>query len=106
MAVQVVALGLALVPAWPALLPAGVLGGFAGVGATAVTLAAARELAGPQAGVVWVRSTASYAVAQAVFGFALAALFAATGDSHAAVFGVGLALSLGALCVAWLGRAA
>ena len=65
MAAQVVALGLALVPWWPALLLAGPLGGFAGVGATAVTLAAAREIAGVQAAVVWVRATAIYAVAQA-----------------------------------------
>jgi predicted MFS family arabinose efflux permease len=104
MVAQVAALALALVPAWPALLLAGPLGGFAGVGATAVTLAAVREIAGGQAGVVWVRATAGYAVAQAGFGFALAALFDATGDSHAAVFGVGLALSLAALAVAWAGR--
>jgi predicted MFS family arabinose efflux permease len=104
MAVQVAALALALVPAWPALLLAGPLGGFAGVGATAVTLAATREVAGAQAGVVWVRATAGYALAQAGFGFALAALFGATGDSHAAVFGVGLALSVGALAVAWQDR--
>jgi len=104
MLAQVVALALALVPWWPALLLAGALGGFAGIGATAVTLAAAREIAGQEAGVVWVRATAGYAVTQAGFGFALAALFAATDDSHAAVFGVGLALSLGALAVAWLDR--
>jgi predicted MFS family arabinose efflux permease len=104
MAVQVAALALTLVPALPALLLAGPLGGFAGIGATAVTLAAAREIAGMQAGVVWVRATAAYAVAQAGLGFALAALFEATGESHAAVFGVGLALSLGALLAAWAGR--
>ncbi|MGG5820132.1 YbfB/YjiJ family MFS transporter [Falsiroseomonas sp. HW251] len=104
MAVQVLALALCLVPWWPALALAGPLGGFAGIGATAVTLAAAREIAGAQASVVWVRATALYGVAQVGLGFALAALFAATGDSHAAVFGVGLALSLGALAVAWHGR--
>ncbi len=98
--VQVAGLGAALVPAWPALLLAGPLGGFAGVGVTAVTLAAARELAGAQAGVVWVRATALYAAAQAGMGFGLAALFAATGDSHAAVFGVGLALSAAGFGVA------
>jgi hypothetical protein len=54
--------------------------------------------------VIWVRATAAYAVTQVVFAFALAALFGATGDSHAAVFGVGLAASLGALVVAWVGR--
>lgn len=104
MAVQVLALGAALLPWWPALLLAGPLGGFAGIGATAVTLAAARDLAGVQAGVVWIRATASYAVAQAGIAFALAALFAATGDSHAAVFGAGLAFSAAALAVAWSGR--
>ncbi len=104
MAVQVVALTLTLVPWWPALLLAGPLGGFAGIGATAVTLVAAREIAGAQAGVVWVRATAGYAVAQACFGFALAALFAATGESHAAVFGAGLVLSFAALAVAAAGR--
>lgn len=104
MLAQVLALGAALAPWWPALIIAGPLGGFAGVGATAVTLAAAREIAGAQAGVVWVRATAGYAVAQAGVGFALAGLFAATGDSHAAVFGAGLALSVGALLVAWAGR--
>jgi MFS family permease len=104
MVVQVAALGCALLPAWPAVAAAGFLGGFAGVGATAVTLAAARERAGPQSGVVWVRATASYAVAQAVASAALAALFAATADSHAAVFGVGLALSVLALLTAWADR--
>jgi len=95
--VQVLALALALLPWWPALLLAAPLGGFAGIGATAVTLAAAREVAGVQAGVVWIRATACYAVAQAAVAFALAALFAATGDSHAAVFGVGLLLSAASL---------
>jgi hypothetical protein len=61
-------------------------------------------VAGAQAGVIWVRATAAYAVAQVGFSFALAALFGATGDSHAAVFGVGLALSVAALAVAWAGR--
>jgi predicted MFS family arabinose efflux permease len=104
MGVQVLALGLAMVPSPVALLLSAPLGGFAGIGATAVTLAAAREVAGAQAAVVWVRATAAYAVAQAGFGFALAALFGATGESHPAVFGVGLAVSLGALGVSWAGR--
>ncbi len=106
MGVQVAALALALVPWWPALALAGPLGGFAGIGATAVTLAAAREVAGTQAAVVWVRATAAYAVAQAGVGLALAALFAATGESHAAVFGAGLALSAAALVAALAGRPA
>ncbi|MGG5810161.1 YbfB/YjiJ family MFS transporter [Falsiroseomonas sp. CW058] len=104
MAAQVAALTLALSPWWPALFLAAPLGGFAGIGATAVTLAAAREVAGAQAGVVWVRATAGYAVAQAGIGFALAGLFAATGESHAAVFGAGLALSAAAFGAAWAGR--
>lgn len=101
--VQVLALALALVPWWPALLLAAPLGGFAGIGATAVTLAAAREVAGVQAGVIWIRATACYAIAQAAVAFALAALFAATSDSHAAVFVVGLLLS-GAALAASLAR--
>ena len=38
---------------------------------------------------LWVRCTAAFAVVQAAVGFALAALFARTGESHAAVFGAG-----------------
>lgn len=100
MAVQVLALAAALVPWWPALLLAGPLGGFAGIGATGVTLAATRERAGHLAAVVWVRATSVYAVAQAAVAFALAALFAATGDSHAAVFAAGLVFSAMALAAA------
>jgi zinc transporter ZupT len=48
-----------------------------------------------------VRVTAGFAVAQAVAGFALAALFRATDESHAAVFAAGLVLSLAGLVVAW-----
>jgi len=104
MAVQVTALAGMLVPWWPALFLAAPLGGFAGIGVTAVVLAAAREVAGERAGVVWVRATAGYAVAQAATGFALAALFGATGESHAAVFGAGLVLSAGALAAAAVQR--
>lgn len=95
--VQVAALALALIPWWPALILAGFAGGFAGVGVSAVTLAWVRELAGQAAGALWVRATIFYAVAQAGAAFALAAIFGATGESHAVVFGLGLALSLGAL---------
>jgi len=101
MLVQVAALGFALVPHPLALALAGPLGGFAGIGATAVTLVAARDIAGGRASEVWVRATAVYALVQAAVGFALAALFGATGESHAAVFGVGLLASLGALAVAF-----
>jgi zinc transporter ZupT len=51
--------------------------------------------------VIWVRVTAGFAVAQAVAGFALAALFRATDESHAAVFAAGLMFSLAGLVVAW-----
>ena len=61
---------------------------------------AARERAGTEAGVVWVRTTAAFAVAQAATGFARAAIFGATGESHAAIFAVGLALSVLSLGVA------
>jgi hypothetical protein len=47
-----------------------------------------------------VRATICYALAQAVAALALAALFAATSESHAAVFLAGGALSLAALAVA------
>lgn len=93
--VQAAALAAALLPGGVA--PAAVLGGFAGVGISAVTLAWARELAGAAAGALWVRATLAYSAAQAVTGFALAALFGATGESHAAVFAAGLLLSLLAL---------
>jgi len=93
--VQAAALGAALLPG--GLAAAALLGGFSGMGISAVALAWAREVAGPAAGALWVRATLAYAAAQAGTGVALAALFAATGDSHAAVFGAGLALSLLAL---------
>lgn len=91
--VQVVALLLALVPWWPALVLAAALGGFAGVGVSAVTLAWAREAAGPAAGGLWVKATIAYALAQAGAAFALAAVFGWTGESHAVVFALGLLLS-------------
>lgn len=97
---QVVALGLVLVPWWPAVVLAAMLGGFAGVGFSAVTLAWAREAAGAAAGALWVRATIAYALAQAGAAFALAALFGLTGDSHAAVFIAGLLLSIGGLAAA------
>ncbi|MDJ0387601.1 YbfB/YjiJ family MFS transporter [Roseomonas sp. E05] len=100
MVVQVAALGATLLPGAVAVLLAAPLCGFSGIGVSAVALAAARERAGMAAGRLWVRATAIYALAQAGTGFALAALFRATGDSHAAVFGAGLGLSLAALAVA------
>lgn len=100
--VQVAALACALLPGMPALVAAGLLSGIAAVGVTSVALASARERAGAEAGVIWVRTTAGFAVAQSATGFALAALFGATGESHAAVFAAGLVLSVLSLAVGLL----
>ncbi|MDO9710298.1 YbfB/YjiJ family MFS transporter [Paracraurococcus lichenis] len=94
--IQVVALALALVPGPLLVVPAAATAGFAAVGVTTVTLGVSREMAGPRATGLWVQCTASFAVVQTVVGFALAALFAASGESHAAVFGAGLLFSLAA----------
>ncbi|MCU0888308.1 MAG: MFS transporter [Rubritepida sp.] len=100
--VQVAALLVALLAegVWVGL--AAVLGGFAGVGVSAVTLAWAREVAGEAAGALWVRCTIVYSIGQAAAAFAMAAIFGATGESHAAVFALGLALSAGALGFAFI----
>jgi len=95
---QCTALALCVVGWAPALVAAAALGGFAGVGASAVTLAWARAAGGGAA--LWARATAAYAAAQAAVAFALAALFGATGESHAPVFAAGLVLSAAALLVA------
>ena len=101
MVIQSIALALALPKALWVLVPLGLVSGIAALGITTVALAAARERAGALAGVIWVRVTAGFAIAQAVSGFALAALFRATDESHAAVFAAGLVLSLAGLVVAW-----
>ena len=104
--VQVAALALSL-PPFAVLVPAASLSaGFAAIGVTAVTLTVTREMAPERPAALWVRCTASFAVAQAAVGFALAALFAATGESHAAVFGAGLAFSAAALATAFALRSA
>ncbi|MBP0462494.1 YbfB/YjiJ family MFS transporter [Roseomonas sp. PWR1] len=99
LAAQAVALALPLLPALGGLVAGGFLSGAATVGITAVALVAARERAGAQAGLVWVRVTAGFALAQAATGFAMAALFGATGESHAAIFAAGAVLSVGALAL-------
>jgi predicted MFS family arabinose efflux permease len=101
MVIQSIALSLALPRALWVLVPLGLVSGFTALGITTVALAAARERAGALAGVIWVRVTAGFAVAQAVSGFALAALFRATDESHATVFAAGLMFSLAGLVVAW-----
>jgi predicted MFS family arabinose efflux permease len=101
MIIQSVALALALSKALWVLVPLGLVSGLAALGITTVALSAARERAGALAGVIWVRVTAGFAVAQAISGFALAALFRVTDESHAAVFAAGLVLTLAGLVVAW-----
>lgn len=98
--IQVLGLALALPVAPWLIAPVAIISGIAAVGVTTVGLAVTREIAAARAGLLWVRITAVFAVAQTATGFALAWLFAATGESHAAVFGVGLAASVGALGVA------
>jgi predicted MFS family arabinose efflux permease len=98
LAFQAAALALALPSSAASLFASALLGGFSGLGVTAVALARARELAGPAAGGVWVRATALYALAQAATGFMLTPLFAHTG-SHAFVFVPGLAVSVAAFLV-------
>ena len=98
LAFQAAALALAVPPSVACLTASALLGGFGGIGLTAVALARARELAGPAAGVVWVRATAVFALAQAATGFVLVPLFAQTG-SYALLFAAGLAASIAALLV-------
>jgi predicted MFS family arabinose efflux permease len=103
LAFQVVALALALLPAVASLFASALLGGFGGIGITAVALARARELAGPAAGVVWVRATAVFALAQAATGFLLVPLFAHA-NSYAVLFATGLTISIAALLASTLDR--
>lgn len=102
--VQAAALALSLPPVAALLPPVALLAGFAAVGVSAVTLTVTRETAPQRPGLLWVRCTAGFAVAQAAVGFALAALFAATGESHAAVFCAGLVFSTAALAAAFAVR--
>ena len=100
MAAQVAALAAALLP-HPAAVPlSALLSGFSGVGISAVALGRLRGIAGPGTGRLWARATAVYAAAQAATGYALAWLFAATGDQHPPVFLAGLVLSAAGLAVA------
>lgn len=92
LAAQALGVGCALLPGTGFLLASAFLGAFGNIGLTAVALTRARELAGPEAGLVWVRATAVFAVSQAATGFAMTALFAHTG-SHESLFGAGLLLS-------------
>jgi MFS family permease len=98
--IQALALALCLMPDAAMILPAAALSGFAAVGITAVMLSVTREWAPAQAAGLWAQSAAVFAIVQTVMGFALAWLFAATGESHAAVFGAGLVFSILALATA------
>ncbi|WP_336490803.1 YbfB/YjiJ family MFS transporter [Methylobacterium nigriterrae] len=100
-AFQTFAVALVLAPPSFCLLLGAFLGGFGGIGATAVVLGRAREIAGETAGVIWQYATASFAISQAVSSLALALVFAHTG-SHGQLFAVGLACSLAAVgMVTW-----
>ena len=99
--IQAAALFLSLPPSAALVVPVALLAGFAAIGVTTVTLTVAREAAPARPAALWVRCTAGFALSQAAVGFALAALFAATGESHAAVFGAGLAFSAAALGTAF-----
>jgi predicted MFS family arabinose efflux permease len=98
--VQAGSLAVALAPAAWLMAPTALAAGFAAIGVTAVGLSVAREMApggAEGAAALWVRCTAVFAVVQTAMGFALAGVFAATGESHAAVFGAGLAFSVAAV---------
>jgi predicted MFS family arabinose efflux permease len=94
LAVQVLSLVFCVLPLKSLIIPAAGLAGFAAVGISTVTLLLAREIAGEHAGLLWVRCTAGFAIVQAITGFAMAWMFAITGENHMAVFGVGAGLSL------------
>lgn len=97
---QVLALALALVPDGPTVLASAAVAGFAAIGVTTVTLSVCRDVAPAQSAALWVRATAVFGVVQTAVAFAAAPLFAATGESHAAVFSIGLASSIAAAIAA------
>ncbi len=94
LSVQVVALAVPLAADNPAfLLASAMLAGGTAIGITALALTRAKEIAGDAAPAVWQVCTAAFGAAQAVAGFVLAALYAATG-SHLPLFAVGLAAAV------------
>ncbi len=100
--IQVVALSLCLAPYPGLVLPAAAIAGFSAMGTTTVTLTVCREFAPLASVALWVRCTAIFGIVQTAVAFALAALFAATGESHFAVFAAGVGFSVGALGLAGL----
>ncbi len=99
MAVQLVAMACLTLPVTALLWPGALVAGFAGVGMSAVALAMLRESHGAGSAAMWARGTAVYAAAQAGAAFLLAAVFSATGERHAAVFGLGFAVSVAGMAV-------
>jgi len=97
---QVVALALCLLPFAVLIVPAAALAGFAAVGITTAALAHAQKIAGDRAQILWVQCTAVFSVTQAITGFVLAGIFAASGESHFLIFAFGLFVSIGALLLA------
>lgn len=98
LALQATAIALVMAADVAVFLLGALLGGFGGVGATAVTLARAREIAGDGSGAIWQQATAAFAVSQAGASLGLALVFAKTGD-HDLLFAAGLAFSVAALLI-------
>lgn len=97
---QVIASALCLQPLTVLIVPAAALAGFVAVGTTTVVLLLVQEKAGSYATLIWVRCTAAYSIVQAVVALVLAGIFAATNESHATVFAIGLVFSVAALVAA------
>ncbi len=101
--VQIAAVALLLVKSAPALLTGGALGGFAGIGMTAVVLGYARRLAPQDAGSIWMAATGGFAISQALSSFVMARLFAIQ-ESHVLIVQAGLFFSCSGLAVMLLWR--
>jgi predicted MFS family arabinose efflux permease len=95
--IQVVASALCLQPLTALIVPAAGLAGFVAVGATTVVLLLVQEKAGSDATLIWARCTAAYSIVQAIVALLLASVFAATNESHATIFAIGLGFSAAAL---------
>jgi predicted MFS family arabinose efflux permease len=95
--IQVVASALCLQPLTALIVPAAGSAGFVAVGTTTVVLLLVQEKAGSYATLIWARCTAAYSIIQAMVALLLASVFAATNESHAAIFAIGLGFSIAAL---------
>lgn len=103
LAAQIAAVALLLVNAGPTALASGALGGFAGIGMTAVVLGYARRLAPQDAGSIWMAATGGFAISQAVSSLLMARLFEIQ-ESHVLIVHVGLLFSCAGLIVMLLWR--